>query len=173
LRNRLLGGRVKFPTGVGEAAVELRLFPRSWEWWVFIRSGGVWAQQAQQGNKLGRSGTCAPAAPALRRPPARLVASVSGIVMPSALAVLRLMTNSILVTCCTGGRRAFRPLAREKRKSPGVNRGFNRWVNALDRVMISRAIPEGVFLGATDSRLSRQKESSLGHLGRYTSAARS
>jgi hypothetical protein len=57
-----------------------------------------------------------------------------------------------------------------KRKSPGVNRGFNRWVNALDRVMISRAIPEGVFLGATDSRLSRQKESSLGHLGSYTSA---
>jgi hypothetical protein len=51
-----------------------------------------------------------------------------------------------------------------------VNRGFNRWVNALDRVMISRAIPEGVFLGATDSRLSRQKESSLGHLGSYTSA---
>jgi hypothetical protein len=70
------------------------------------------------------------------------------------LAFFRLMTNS---TCerLQEGRWAFRIWRGSKRKSPGVNRGFDRWVNALDRVMISRAIPEGVFLGANDSRLSR------------------
>src|SRR5262249_46787115 len=34
----------------------------------------------------------------------------SGIVSPSALAVLRLMTNSTFVTCCTGRSAAFSPL---------------------------------------------------------------
>ena len=36
--------------------------------------------------------------------------SVSGMVRPSALAVLRLMTSSIFVTCCTGRSAGFSPL---------------------------------------------------------------
>jgi hypothetical protein len=36
-----------------------------------------------------------------------LVSSASGTVRPSALAVLRLMTSSSFVACCTGSRPAF------------------------------------------------------------------
>jgi hypothetical protein len=36
--------------------------------------------------------------------------SVSGMVRPSALAALRLMTRSIFVTCCTGRSAGFSPL---------------------------------------------------------------
>ena len=57
-------------------------------------------EQAQQGCALGFDYSITSSA---------VICIISGTVRPSALAVLRLMTNSNLVGCWTGNRKAWRP----------------------------------------------------------------